>query len=130
MILQYKFGVKVFTEARSETQVTFREVNTGNDFIHNVRLYTDYVHRIKIACSYAGIGCWYNIRLVNSSLLHRVTYLFPFVYLALPESEGLTCITTFSRGSKLLDLACHATQLTKKSIESVQIAISTAHTTL
>jgi hypothetical protein len=30
----------------------------------------------------------------------------------------------------LLDLACHATQLTKKSIESVQIAISTAHTTL
>jgi hypothetical protein len=89
-----------------------------------------YVHGIKIACSYAGIRCWYNIRLVNSSPLHRVTYMFPLFYLALPESEGLRCIIALSRGSKLLDLACHATQLMKKSIESVQIAISTTHTTL
>ena len=55
--------------------------------------------------------------------------LVPLFYLVLPESEW-RCIIASSRGSKLLDLARHAIQLTKKSIESEQIAISTTHTML
>jgi len=82
--------------------------------------------RIKIACSYAGIQHQYNIQLPP---LHHITYLFPLFYLVLPESKG-RCIIASSCGSKLLDLARRAIQLTKKSIESEQIAISTTHTML
>ena len=51
---------------------------------------------------------------------HSLTYALPFIVPSLPDSESVTYIIVLSHGSELLDLGCHATQLTKECIKSVQ----------